>query len=163
MFSVQPADGYKNLWDLPNLLLQKFPAEEFTVTAKVRVDARFEGERFGLLVMGMDYAYLGVINRGGKLYVLQATAKDADKGSAETESMSQPLASNEVYMRGTVKTGALCGFSYSIDGKTFTSIGEPFKVREGRWIGAKIGFFFNRPAKFNDAGSVDIDWFRFEK
>ena len=39
----QPA-GFKNLWDSPNLLLQKFPAEEFTATAKVRLDPRFEGE-----------------------------------------------------------------------------------------------------------------------
>jgi len=34
---------------------------------------------------------------------------------------------------------------------------------EGRWIGAKLGFFFLRDEKFNDAGSVDIDWIRFEK
>ncbi|MEZ5308818.1 MAG: family 43 glycosylhydrolase, partial [Pyrinomonadaceae bacterium] len=32
--SVQLPVDFKNLWDLPNLLLQKFPAEEFTVTTK---------------------------------------------------------------------------------------------------------------------------------
>jgi hypothetical protein len=50
-----------------------------------------------------------------------------------------------------------------VDGRVFTPVGEPFTAREGRWIGAKVGFVFTRPGKFNDAGSVDIDWFRFEK
>ena len=163
MFYVQQPDGYKNLWDLPNLMLQKLPADEFTATAKIRLDARFEGERFGLVVMGMDYAYLDIVYRQGKLYISRSTAKDADKGSPETETTPQLVPSNEFYLRVQVKVGAFCDFGYSTDGRTYTSIGEPFKAREGRWIGAKIGFFFNRPAKFNDAGSADIDWIRFEK
>lgn len=57
----------------------------------------------------------------------------------------------------------MCRFSYSTDGKVFQNIGEAFQAREDRWMGAKIGFFFVRPGKFNDAGSVDIDWFRFEQ
>ncbi|MEP7074176.1 MAG: glycoside hydrolase 43 family protein [Acidobacteriota bacterium] len=163
MFSVQRPENYKNLWDLPDLLLQKFPAEEFTATAKVHLDARFEGERFGLVVMGMDYSYIGITNRQGKLFVSQATAKDADKGSQETESLPQLLQTSDVYLRLTVKAGAICSWTYSSDRNNFTSVGEPFTAREGRWIGAKIGFFFSRPSKFNDAGSADIDWIRFEK
>ena len=54
-------------------------------------------------------------------------------------------------------------FSFSVDGKAFTNVGVPFKAREGKWIGAKLGFFFTRPGKFNDAGTADIDWIRFEK
>ena len=163
MFSVQQPDGYKSLWDLPNLLMQKFPADEFTATAKVTLTPRFEGERLGLVVMGTDYSMIGVTNRGGKMFISQATARDADKGTAETESTPLALTSKELYLRVTVKAGATCTFSYSLDGKAFTNVGEPFKAREGRWIGAKVGFVFNRPAKFNDAGSADIDWFRFEK
>ncbi len=160
MYSVQQPDGYKNLWDLPNLLLQKTPADKFTATAKVKLTPRFEGERFALVVMGIDYSLIGVTNRGGKMYIAQATVKDADKGTAETESTPQLLAANDFYLRVAVTAGAMCRFSYSLDGKTFTDVGDAFKAREGRWIGAKIGFVFNRPARFNDAGSADIDWFR---
>lgn len=163
MFSVQQPENYKNLWDLPNLLLQKFPADEFTVTTKVTLAPRFEGERFGLVVMGIDYSGLFVTNRQGKLYISQATVKDADKGTAEAETPSQLLASKTFFLRVSVKPGALCSFSVSTDGKVFSTIGEQFKAREGRWIGAKVGFVFNRPAKFNDAGSADIDWFRVER
>jgi len=163
MYSVQLPEGFKNLWDSPNLLLQKFPADEFTATAKVKFEPRFEGEKFGLVMMGLDYSYIGVSFKDGKLYVAQSTVRDADKHLPEYENMPFLLTSNEFYLRLKVSPDAMCAFSFSANGKAFTNVGVPFKAREGRWIGAKVGFFFNRPTKFNDAGSADIDWFRFEK
>ena len=160
--SVQPSENYKNLWSTANLLLQKFPAEEFTVTTKVTLNPRFEGEKLGLLVMGLDYSYIGATNKNGKLFIAQATAKDADKDTVETESVPIEMETRDFYLRVKVEKGAICNFSFSADNKTFQTIGMPFKAREGKWIGAKIGLFFNRPAKFNDAGTADIDWFRFE-
>jgi beta-xylosidase len=162
MNSVQVPEKFKNLWDVPNLLLQKIPAEEFTATAKVTLAPRFEGEKFGLVVMGLDYSYAGVTYKGGKLYIANAGAKDADKGFAETENVPYLLNEKTFYLRVKVDKGALCQFSFSTDGAKFTNLGVPFKAREGKWIGAKIGMFFTRPAKFNDAGTADVDWFRIE-
>ncbi|MBL8183038.1 MAG: glycoside hydrolase 43 family protein [Blastocatellia bacterium] len=164
MNSVQLSDGVKNLWELPNLLLQKTPADEFTATAKVRISPRFEGERFGLVVMGIDYSALVLTNSGGKIYASQTSAKEADKGNAESETLRSPAVDgNEFYLRLEITKGAVGRFRLSTDGKNFSAIGTPFTAREGRWIGAKIGFFFTHPGKFNDAGTVDIDWFRIEK
>jgi beta-xylosidase len=163
MFSVQQAENHKNLWDVPNLLLQKFPAEKFTVTAKVTLAPRFEGEKFGLIVMGLDYSYIGVTNRAGKLSVSQTSVQNADKGTPETESSALELKDKTFYLRVRVEEGAMCRFSYSTDGKSFTPVGAPFKAREGKWIGAKVGLFFTRAGKFNDAGSADVDWFRIEQ
>ena len=59
--------------------------------------------------------------------------------------------------------GGICDFSFSEDGNTFKPIGTEFKAREGKWIGAKIGFLALREGVINDAGSVDIDWIRFNK
>jgi hypothetical protein len=112
--------------------------------------------------MGLDYSYVGVVNKGGKLYVAQAGAKDADKGFAETENVPYQLNEKTFYLRVKVEKGALCQFSFSTDGAKFTNLGVPFKAREGKWIGAKVGLFFTRPGKFNDAGAADVDWFRFE-
>ena len=162
MNSVQLPDGYKNFWDLPNLLLQKFPAERFTVTTKVNLTTRIEGEKFGLVVMGMDYAYIGVTGKGGKLFVAQAMAKEADKGNAEMETAPVELKTASFYLRVVVSENALCRFSFSTDGVIFKNVGDEFKAREGRWIGAKVGLFFNRSTKFNDAGTADVDWFRVE-
>ncbi len=163
MYSVELPAEYKNLWDLPNLLLQKFPAEQFTATTKLRIDPRFEGERFGFVVMGLDYSVLGITNRGGKAHLAQAMAKDADRGTRETESTPVALNGRDLFLRVHVEKGAVCRFSYSVDGVKFTEIGEPFTARQGRWIGAKLGFVFTRPGRFNDSGSADIDWIRFEK
>jgi beta-xylosidase len=163
LFSVQTADSFRNLWDLPNLLLQKFPAEEFSATVKVKLEPRFEGERFGLVVMGIDYSLLAIENRGGNLYVSQATAIDADKGNAETSSVPLSVSSREMYLRVVVSKGAVCSFHFSSDGTNYKQVGSVFKAREGRWIGAKVGFVFTRPGRFNDAGSAEIDWFRIEK
>ena len=163
MFSVQLPNGSRNLWDLPNLLLQKFPAEEFTATAKVALNSRVDGEKFGLVVMGLDYSYLGVTSKDGKLYVAQSTAADADKGNLEHDGQFAPLTSNEFYLRVKVAKNAECTFSLSNDGTGFIGVGVPFKAREGRWIGAKVGFFYSRPTKINDSGSADVDWFRFER
>ncbi|MGD9628997.1 MAG: glycoside hydrolase 43 family protein [Pyrinomonadaceae bacterium] len=166
MNSVELPGEYKNLWDLPNLLLQKFPAEEFIATAKVTLNSRFDGERFSLIVMGANYSLIGVERTGNNLSVRRATAIDADKGMVgdlgRAEVLSRDLTA-PFYLRVTVSKGAISTFSYSSDGKDFRELGEKFTAREGRWIGAKIGFVFTRPGTFNDAGTADIDWIRFEK
>ena len=162
MNSIQLSENFKNLWDAPNLLLQKFPAEEFTVTTKVNLNARFDGEKFGLLIMGLDYSYIGVTHEKGKLYVAQSTAKDADKGTIESPNVPFALNEKTFYLRVKVSKEAMCSFSFSTDNKNFTNVGVPFKAREGKWIGAKVGLFFIRKGKFNDAGTADIHWFRVE-
>src|SRR5206468_1990683 len=69
-----------NLWSAPNLLLQKFPAPDFTATTKINfhVDSNaFENKRAGLLVMGNDYNYLAINKNEHGYYVTSANCKDA--------------------------------------------------------------------------------------
>ena len=47
---------FVNFWEVPNLLMQKFPAEEFTATTKLTFTAKQNGEQAGLIVMGWDYS-----------------------------------------------------------------------------------------------------------
>jgi beta-xylosidase len=137
MNSVQVPENYKCLWGLPNLLLQKFPAQEFSVTTKVNLTPRLEGEKFGLVVMGLDYSYLGVTYKNDKLYISQATAKDADTETLEIENARIELSKSEIYLRVKVEQNAICQFSFSEDGKNFQNIGSPFKGR----------FVFHSPVK----------------
>jgi hypothetical protein len=62
-----------------------------------------------------------------------------------------------------VTKGAVCNFSYSINGKDFVKLEDTFIAKPGRWIGAKVGFFALREGVTNDAGFVDIDWFRIQR
>lgn len=158
----RPAEAV-NLWGISNLMLQKFPAPEFTATAKLTFDARFDGEEVGLVVMGLDYGAVSLVRNNTKLEIKTVLCKQADKSVKEEVTEIRPLEYATVYLRVQVRTGAECSFSCSSDGNTFIPIGKSFKAREGKWIGAKMGFFAVRNGVTNDAGSVDIDWFRVEK
>lgn len=152
-----------NLYDVPNLLLQKFPANEFTATTKITFNSRFDGEFTGLVIMGLDYSFLCLKQDGGKLFLSQKTAKNADKKGLETESKPIGIENRTVYLQVKIKVGGICDFFYSEDGLKFNPIGESFTAKEGKWIGAKIGLLALRQGVINDAGSVAIDWFRITK
>lgn len=165
LYSVPIPNYYKNLWDVPNLLLQKIPAPEFTATMKLTLvpDSRFTGERTGLIIMGLDYALLSFENDGDSYTLSQAECLKADKGATEQINASVQLKFSTIYLRVEMKKGDICSFSYSENGKKYTPLGKEFKAKEGKWIGAKIGTFCTRPISKNDGGRVDIDWFRLEK
>jgi beta-xylosidase len=149
-----------NLFDVGNLLLQKFPAEAFSATAKMTFNARFDEEQTGLLIMGLDYSYLKVKQLNGSLYISQVICHNADKKGMEIESDGYKLKNNTFYLQVKVTSGGICDFMYSDDGVNFKSIGSSFTAREGKWIGAKIGFLALRNGITNDSGNVLIDWFR---
>jgi beta-xylosidase len=56
--AVSRPPGAANLWVVPNLLLQKLPARDFTVTTLIDASHLQPGERSGLLMMGRNYSYL---------------------------------------------------------------------------------------------------------
>lgn len=166
---------FKNFWEVPNLLMQKFPAEEFTATAKLKVSAKDDGQLSGLIIMGWDYSWIGVEKQGEKFLLKQAVCKDAEQDNLEQVSTLAvlepsrkfeaglfPNYEREIYIRVHVDKGAYCRFSYSLDGKKFTEAGTLFKARQGKWIGAKVGMFSVTPHG-KERGWVDVDWFRVEK
>lgn len=165
LYSYKVPDNYKNLWDIPNLLLQKLPAPEFTATAKIRFEPskNYVGERAGFVMIGYDYALLSLENTKDGVVLSQNVCLKADKGGVEEVKASLPLTSKELYVRIRFTGGKNTQFSYSLDGKTFTDLGASFPAREGKWIGAKMGFFCTRQNVINDGGWLDIDWFRVEK
>ena len=120
--------------------------------------------------------------------VQKVTCKKADKGNPETiETLAtlkptaedkvdyQPAIHCDIYLRlsvsyvggknadGTNKHEARVQFAYSRDGKKFLSAGESFTMRQGKWIGAKVGLVAVQPAGNENRGWVDADWFRITK
>jgi len=161
--SILQTDSIKNLWLVPNLLLQKLPAEKFSATVKFSFAPKTAGERFGFVMMGSSYAYLSLEKKENGLFLAYGNCMNADKGNAEEEKILDMVQRENIYFRITVNTGAQCSFSYSSDGIAFTTVDKNFTAQPGRWIGAKIGFFCTRTVKTNDAGFAELDWFRIEK
>ena len=175
IYGHELSSHFKNFWEVPNLLMQKFPAEEFTATAKLKVSAKDDGQLSGLIVMGWDYSWIGVEKQGEKFLLKQAICKDAEQGNLEQVSTLAvlepskkfeaglfPNFEREICIRVRVGKEAYCRFSYSLDGKKFTEAGTLFKARQGKWIGAKVGMFSVTPHG-KERGWVDVDWFHVEK
>jgi len=157
----RPKDA-ANLWPVPSLLLQKLPAPGFTATTSLDATGLADGGKAGLVMFGMDYAYLAVERSASGLRLTRVTCKDARGGKAEIEEATAPLSGDQVFLRVTVRPEAVCSFSYSADGDTFVPIGPEFTAVEGRWIGAKVGLFCLQSIGGGAGGHADFDWFRAE-
>jgi beta-xylosidase len=151
-----------NLWDVPNLVCQKFPAETFTTTTLMKYSGLAPGERAGLVVFGMDYAYLAVERDSAAWMLKLVFCTDASKRGRETVEARVPLQGGQVYARVHVDSAAVCDFSFSTDGKKFIPMGKKFTAREGMWVGAKAGLFASGLPGARTHGYADFDWFRYE-
>jgi hypothetical protein len=169
---LENARGWRNLWDTPNLLLEKVAGPSMELTARLVFRPAYEGDRAGLAVMGLDYSTLELFYDGEKVSLQRRLCTDADAGGTERITDSIPLETVfseagkpfctvwvrvNVHGKDSAWTPAVgCGFSYSLDGRRFRPLGEDFTAREGKWIGAKAGFFATATIKKNDGGSVEI-------
>lgn len=175
LYGVQSPADYHNISDLQNVLLQKFPAEDFTATARIRLipNAGNAGKSAegGFVIMGQDYAGIKIVSTEDKCVLRYVTCTNAFNDEAEKTIKEEPLkATPYIYVRAKVwrhstdnPIRAFAQFSYSLDGKRFVATGTPFEVKVGQWIGAKLGFYCLKHDKSNDAPFLDIDWIRFSK
>ena len=197
LYGIQQPENYTNLADMQNTLMQKFPAENFTVTSKLKFipnpGNKNKGEEAGFIIKGLDYAAIKFVTTKEGCFMRFVKCKDAMKGGKEVVETEMPMtlveqekpytqryavddipqprhATQDIYVRAVVKSAGIGNgitsstqFYYSTDGKKFTKIGSPFTVKEGKWIGAKVGYFNCRSSVSNDAAFLDIDWIRFTK
>jgi beta-xylosidase len=161
LYAVACSDAVTNLWNTSNLMLQKLPAQEFTVTTKMNFSKLAVGEKTGLIVFGMDYSYLAIEKTVSGYRLINVSCKNANNSVTESLAGNIGYASDSIILKVKVDKGAICQFSYSSDGKEFRDIGEPFTAREGRWVGAKLGLFCISKNALHKSGYVDFDWFRF--
>ncbi len=178
MYGQYYPEDYTNFWSVPNLLMQKLPAPNFTATMKVDAVLHNEGDKCGLIMMGWDYSYIALKKTARGYELEQQVCVDAEMQSSEKEIEKRELGKLkkeiqynyktrlehiEFYFRVQVESGGLCVFSYSVDGKKFQTIGEPFQARQGKWIGAKTGMFILNETEGTQRSWMDIDWFRITK
>ena len=70
MYTHKLSPDFKSLWEAPNLLLQKTPADTFTATSKLTFAAKKEGQYGGIIMMGRDYSALVVRRVGNELSLI---------------------------------------------------------------------------------------------
>ncbi len=187
IYTYKLSENWKNFWEVPNLLLQKTPADEFTATAKVRFSSKADGQMGGVIMMGHNYQALVVKRVGKEFQLLLMTCKSADKGTVPQEELIatlkptaedkidyKPAIHEDIYLRLKVelpnkdqlKNKAVfegkpqVRFAYSLDGKKFKDCGSAYEMRQGKWIGAKFGFISVETSQKTDRGNLDVDWIR---
>ena len=167
--------AFKNLWEAGNLLLQKTPAKDFCVTTKMRFASKEDNQYGGVIMMGMNYQALVVRRMGDSFLLQQLHCNGADTGGVETQKTLATLKPTErdtipyspaiyldIYMQMRVKDSK-CQFAYSLDGKRYKDVGDVFGLRQGKWIGAKMGYVSERSNTKGNRGWIDADWFRVTK
>ena len=176
VFRIYTNKSDETIWHTPNLLLQKTPADNFTATAKLELTAKDQNQMGGMIMMGHDYAALVVKRVGNEFQLQMITNHSADKASSKEEVKVldtlkptsadkidyQPAIHEAVYMRMVVKDSKM-QYYFSKDGKSYKKVGDEFVMKEGKWIGAKMGFVAKEPAGKTNRGWIDVDWFRVTK
>ena len=175
IYTYKLSENWKSFWEIPNLLLQKTPADKFTVTTKLRMTSKADGQFGGLVMMGLNYSALVVRRMGDLFQLVQMTCMAADKGKQQTEEVLATLAPTaadkiaykpgiheDIYLRLYVDNSML-RFAYSLNGKKFKDCGTEFQMKEGKWIGAKFGFVAAETNAKADRGWVEADWIRITK
>jgi len=175
IYTYKLSEQWKNFWEVPNLFLQKTPADEFTVTTKLRFTSKADGQMGGLIMMGHNYQALVVKRVGQEFQLLILTCQDADRGKPQQEELVatlKPTAADkidykpgiheDIYMRFKVKDSKV-KFSWSQNGKKFKDCGSEYQMKEGKWIGAKFGYVSVETNPKVDRGWLEADWIRVTK
>ncbi len=148
--------------DMPNLLLQKWCAPEFTCVTKLDLSNLADGDEAGVISMGMTYGLVTFKKNGNTLaasYVtgVQKYGKIVPDETIETVTELAPIdAANagEVFVKYTVKRTGLRDLNanekdfpleivtieYSTDGNDYQKAGDMTAI-PGRWVGVKNGVF----------------------
>ena len=173
LYSVEqpPSSDWRQM---PNLLLQKFPAERFVVKARLcfHPDPQLDNptESAGFLVSGDDLSGFRLVAGPSMVTLDWFMSKMQGKQIDDTVKVnitSVPYDEDrtatlwvklEVRARATETPvpEAVCRFSYSLDGKRYMKAGDAFVARPEHWIGAKFGFFCSRSVPRNDGGWLDV-------
>jgi beta-xylosidase len=143
----------QKLTQLPNLLLQKFPARAFAVETSLDFSSAQPGEEAGLIIAGQSFAALALEKTdAGNRLVLNI---DGAQTVIRTE---MP---DFIQLRVAVAEGGRCSFSFATtDGSV--ALAETFQANKGVWIAAKIGLYSVTRRNNQPTGHADFDCFRFK-
>ena len=146
--------------DVPNLLLQKWPAPEFSCVAKLHLDKMKNGDCAGTISMGMTYGLLEIekVEDQYRLYFVTGQQTFIKSSEWTTEEKRSPVAvlenTDTLFVKYEVKqTGTrfheegnlyfpkeTVSFFYSTDGTNYQEAGSLI-AEPGRWVGTKNGLF----------------------
>ena len=177
-----PTTPLRPLGDTRNILLQKWPAPEFSCVTKLDISDIKDGDTAGYISLGMNYSAFIFEKCDGKLAAYHVKGfQDFDCDGAYTEEQKEEVQieglednTENVYIRYTVKrTGTQDHYELglpvlgapveettievSLDGKKYTN---PLTIpaKAGRWVGMKNGMFIRHNNRVkSEPGSMTVE------
>ncbi|MEU5658276.1 family 43 glycosylhydrolase [Streptomyces sp. NPDC047737] len=146
---------------LPNVLVQRLPAEEFTVEVGITLDTGEPGAKAGLAVLGDAFSWIGLeAGADGTAQLVHRYAEAVAEHERDAEH-PRPAPGAEVRVRVEVTRGARCRFYADTgDGAGFRRSGQVFAAAPWRWVGALLGLFATAPAGTGPSGTAGFTAFR---
>jgi len=166
--------------DLRNLLLQKWPAPEFTCITTMDITGLKDGDTAGVISLGMNYAVI-TIEKADDTYVVKSVKGiqnfDCDVPYTDeevTQVCTLPNNTKKLYFRYTVKVAShqdhdemglivknvpheKIAMEVSTDGVEYKNA-LTIEAKAGRWVGVKNGpFIRHNSAVKSEAGSVIVE------
>ena len=183
---LRSVSAEESISDQPNLFLQKWPAPEFIIKAKLSFDDLKEGDEAGIVNMGVSYGAVGVLFENGRYELRRIKGEQKFDHEAAFASDEIEIIEKDLFKTNEAKT---LYFEYSVkrvpsdetnrDGKyefpipketvimSYSLDGENYKpaltldARAGRWVGVKCGMYI-RNINGTEGGNLRCDYFRFE-
>jgi beta-xylosidase len=120
-----------DLGNAANLLLQKFPAREFSAETELELPVDDPHLHVGLIVIGREHAFLDVERQPGGYRVRRFTG---------SEFLAECVC-EKARLRVEVADGGICRFGVMRGDGSFQVLGPVFQAQPAQWMGAKIGLF----------------------
>jgi xylan 1,4-beta-xylosidase len=149
-----PATGLMNA---RNTLTQKIVGHGCTGTVKLDIAALRTGDQAGVCILGFPHAYIAVERlAGGHRLVMVNDAALVAAADIKLDKI--------IYLRAQADREGLGKFSYSLDDKEYTPLGNDlvmqFSVKS--FLGNKFGIFCFNAIPGSACGHADFDFFRYE-
>ncbi|MGL5969174.1 MAG: glycoside hydrolase family 43 protein [Kluyvera sp.] len=157
------AQEKRNFYWLPNLLLQKFPAWQFTAQTCLTLNADVAGDAEGLIVYGERYAALLLENCGDRQRLLWVTGWMSDAGVVhESRQALAHVDAARCELKVVVSLGGICRFAWRQGDADWQPVCQPFAAGKGKWVGAKVGLVALSLEQAASQGSCAFDHFALE-
>lgn len=142
-----------------NTLTQRTFGPACAATSALDVSRMKDGDCAGLALLQKRYGWVGVKDESGGRVIVMVSAE----GESPVEAQRVPLMQDTVYLRAEcdfLNCADTAHFYYSLDGKTWVAIGQPFKMTYTlpHFMGYRFGLFSY--ATKTEGGHVDFDYFR---
>lgn len=141
LFTVAAPSAKAPVRDSPAILAQKAPASRFLATVHIHLHGARDGDRAGLVVNAIQYAWIGLRRSGNITELVWTVCGPFGLQAQEQTQVVLSPAPEALTLRLFMNEGAYVNFAYSVDGHAFHRAGSPFPVTRGGWVGAQVGLF----------------------